>query len=119
MFWTAVLYVPGALYTAIRVAQWQGWLAPSPLTWWVPDALAMPVILALGLLGTRLVARKSQLRLPVALQLVTLLAVAVLFEGILPQQSNVYTADMVDVGLYVLGTAYYNWAQNRLLPKAS
>lgn len=119
MFWTAVLYVPGALYTAIRLAQWQGWIAPSPLTWWVPDALAMPVILAMGLLGTRLVARKPQLRLPVAMQLVTLLAVAALFEGILPQQSNVYTADVVDVGLYACGTAYFAWAQGRLLPAAN
>lgn len=119
MFWTAVLYVPVALYAAIRVAQGQGWIAPSPLTWWVPDALAMPVILALGLLGTRRVTRKPQLRLPLAMQAVTLLAVVVLFEWILPQQSNVYTADVVDVGLYACGTAYFAWAQGRLQPAAS
>ncbi len=101
------------------MAQWQGWVAPSPLTWWVPDAFAMPVILALGLLGTRLVTRKLQLRLPVAMQVVTLLAVVVLFEWVLPQQSDVYTADVVDVGLYACGTAYFAWAQGRLLPTAS
>lgn len=119
MFWTAVLYVPACLYAAIRVAQWQQVLSPGPLTWWVPDALAMPVILSLGLIGTRMVTRRKQLRLPLAIQCITLLAVVVLFEGILPQKSNVYTADMVDVGLYALGTAYYSWAQTRLLPKAS
>ena len=53
------------------------------------------------------------------MQAVTLLAVVFLFEWILPQQSNLYTADMVDVGLYACGTAYFTWAQGRLLPSAS
>ena len=116
MFWTAVLFVPCALYVGIRAVQWYGWIWPSPLTWWLPDALAMPVILALGLLGTRLITRRPHLRLPVVMQVWTLGVVVVLFEWYLPQQSNVYTADGVDVGLYVCGTAYFTWAQRRWLP---
>jgi hypothetical protein len=100
------------LYAALRLNRY--WLhcpLPTPLTAYLADLVAMPVLLSLALaLQRRLEGRPSTFVLPDTWQLAAWLGVSIWFEGLLPLFSTKAVADPLDVAAYALGTlAFRHW----------
>ena len=80
------------------------------------DFLFIPVQLLIALWGTRLIKRDTEIRVPVSWVAVQVIFVSLLFEWYLPVYSaNApdFTADPVDVGMYVLGGLVFIFFQRK------
>ncbi|MHA7942285.1 hypothetical protein ACJOV8_004350 [Formosa sp. 3Alg 14/1] len=87
---------------------------PNWITFYVNDALCMPLVLSFCLIGVRLIKSDKNVYLTVLpIALLTLLY-ALLFEWWLPQSNPRYTADWIDVMLYVLGSFAFYFYQKKL-----
>jgi hypothetical protein len=80
---------------------------------YINDAIAIPVIANLGLWFQRVVIIKSNHYVLSKWHVVFITAyVALIFEGLLPYLSKTYTADWVDVLLYIIGGAFFYRVMN-------
>lgn len=83
---------------------------------YVDDAFAIPVIANLGLWFQRVVIIKSNYYVLSKWHVVFITVyVALIFEGLLPWLSKAYTADWIDVLLYVIGGAFFYTVMNKPL----
>ena len=87
------------------------WPLPTPLTAYLADLAAMPVILTLALaMQRRLERRLDTFVFPEPWLLAAWVAVSVWFEGLLPLFSTQAVADPFDVVAYAIGTfAFRRW----------
>ncbi|MDB5091770.1 MAG: hypothetical protein JWR09_5764 [Mucilaginibacter sp.] len=90
---------------------------PLPLiNGYIDDAIAIPVIANLGLWFQRVVIIKNNYYVLSKWHVVFIIAyVSLIFEGLLPLFSKTYTADWVDVLLYVIGGVFFYRVMNRSL----
>ena len=88
---------------------------PLPyLNGYITDAFAIPVIANLGLWFQRVFIYKSNYYVLSAWHVVFIvLYVTVVFEGLLPWLSVKYTADSIDVVLYVIGGVFFYLVMNK------
>src|SRR6185503_7211392 len=88
---------------------------PLPyLNGYVTDAFAIPVIANLALWFQRTIIYKTNYYVLSIWHLVFIVAyVCLVFEGLLPWLSAKYTADWIDVGLYVIGGGFFYRVMNR------
>ena len=83
---------------------------------YINDAFAIPVIANLGLWFQRVFIIKNNYYVLAPWHVVFIVVyVSVLFEGLLPQISKVYTADWIDVLLYCFGGLFFYWVMNKPL----
>jgi hypothetical protein len=90
---------------------------PLPyLNGYITDAAALPVIANLGLWFQRVIIIKNNYYVLSVWHVVFITAyVSVLFEGLLPLISKNYTADWIDVILYIIGGIFFNKVMNKPL----
>jgi hypothetical protein len=88
---------------------------PLPyLNGYINDAFAIPVIANLGLWFNRVFIIKSNHYVLSKRQVIFIvLYVAIVFEGSLPYLSKTYTADWIDVLLYILGGLFFYRVMNK------
>jgi hypothetical protein len=80
---------------------------------YVDDAIAIPVIANLGLWFQRVVIIKSNYYVLSKWHVVFITVyVALVFEGLLPRLSRAYTADWIDVMLYIIGGVFFYKVMN-------
>ena len=83
---------------------------------YITDAFAIPVIASLGLWFKRVFIIKNNYYVLSAGQVIFIvLYVSVIFEGLLPWLSTTYTADWVDVLLYIIGGFFFFKVMNKPL----
>ncbi|MFB9053176.1 hypothetical protein ACFFVB_08800 [Formosa undariae] len=87
---------------------------PNWITYYVNDALCMPIVLSFCLIGVRLIKADQNLYLTLLPIVLLTLFYALLFEWWLPKSNPRYTADWVDVGLYALGSTTFYYYQKKL-----
>ena len=81
---------------------------------YIDDAIAIPVIANLGLWFQRVAIIKSNHYVLSKWHVVFITVyVALIFEGLLPYLSKTYTADWIDVLLYIIGGMFFYKAMNR------
>ncbi len=88
---------------------------PLPyLNGYLTDAFAIPVIANLGLWFQRVIIYKSNYYVLSVWHVVFVVVyVSVVFEGLLPWLSAKYTADWIDVMLYVVGGIFFYFFMNK------
>jgi hypothetical protein len=80
----------------------------------INDAFAIPVIANLGLWFQRVFIIKNNYYVLAPRQIIFIVAYVIfLFESILPLFSKVYTADWIDVLLYIIGGLFFYWVMNK------
>ena len=83
---------------------------------YLTDAFAIPVIANLGLWFQRVVIYKSNYYVLSIWHVIFIVVyVSVVFEGLLPWLSAKYTADWIDVALYVAGGLFFYRVMNKPL----
>jgi len=90
---------------------------PLPLiSGYVDDAFAIPVIANLALWFQRVLIIKNNYYVLSPRQVIFIVVyVSIVFEGLLPWISAIYTADWVDVMLYAFGGCFFYWVMNKPL----
>jgi hypothetical protein len=80
----------------------------------INDAFAIPVIANLGLWFQRVFIIKSNYYVLSPLQVIFIVGyVSLVFEGLLPLISKIYTADWIDVLLYIFGGLFFYVVMNK------
>ncbi|QDO93313.1 hypothetical protein FNB79_04775 [Formosa sediminum] len=87
---------------------------PNWITFYVNDALCMPLVLSICLIGVRLIKADQDRYLPLLPIVLLTLFYALVFERWLPKSNPRYTADWVDVALYCLGSLLFFIFQRKL-----
>jgi len=83
---------------------------------YITDAFAVPVIANIALWLQRMFIIKSNYYVLSPMQVAFLvLYISLLFEGLLPMISKIYTADWIDVLLYVFGGIFFYKVMNKPL----
>jgi hypothetical protein len=81
---------------------------------YIDDVFAIPVIANLGLWFQRVFIYKNNYYVLSPLHVVFIVVyVSIVFEGLLPWLSKTYTADWIDVMLYVLGGTFFYFVMNK------
>jgi hypothetical protein len=81
---------------------------------YIDDAIAIPVIANLGLWFQRVVIIKNNYYVLSKWHVVFIVAyVSLIFEGLLPLFSKTYTADWIDVLLYIIGGVFFDRVMNK------
>ena len=80
----------------------------------INDAFAIPVVANLGLWFMRVFIIKNNYYVLADGYVIFIVAyVALLFEGLLPYISKTYTADWIDVFLYIIGGVFFYFVMNK------
>lgn len=95
--------VASVLYLLIRFLRFLEVDIPQFLNSYATDLLCMPIILTIILFLVQKVKRNDSIALPIAGIIFVTTYWAVYFEYYLPYRSEMYTADAVDVAMYILG----------------
>jgi hypothetical protein len=81
---------------------------------YLSDAFALPVIANLGLwMQRKFIIKNNYYVLSPAQVIFMVVYISVLFEGLLPHISKIYTADWMDVLLYCIGGLFFYWVMNK------
>jgi hypothetical protein len=89
---------------------------PPFVNGYIDDAVAIPVIANLGLWFQRVVIIKNNYYVLSKWHVVFITAyVALIFEGLLPWFSKAYTADWIDILLYIIGGVFFYKMMNKPL----
>lgn len=90
---------------------------PLPLiNGYIDDAFAIPVIANLGLWFQRVFIIKNNYYILAPWHIIFIVIyVSLTFEGLLPILSKTYTADWIDVLLYILGGIFFYYVMNKPL----
>lgn len=91
------------LYLLIRVVRYLGVELPELLNAYAADLLCMPIILSIILFIVQRLKRNDSLALPLSGIIFVTAYWAIYFEYYLPRSSNTYTADALDVVMYIIG----------------
>ena len=101
------------LYAVVQYDRHSAQILPSSVSGFLPDFLALPVVLGCILLAFRWITGIAQLRLPTAMVVIAVVAFAIVFEGVLPHTQAVYISDWWDVLAYILGGGFFAWIQTK------
>ncbi len=101
-------------YLLIQSCRKLGVYLPELLNSYGTDLLFMPLLLSFSLWMTRFIKRDKTIILTVPMLLVVLLFVSFIFEYYLPMRSPIYTADKMDVVMYLLGGIIFYYFQSRI-----
>ncbi|HEY4323742.1 MAG TPA: hypothetical protein VGN20_07140 [Mucilaginibacter sp.] len=107
-------FIAGCFVWAIAIiARKTGHPLPA-INGYIGDALAIPVIANLGLWFQRIFIIKSDYYvLGVKHVVFIVIYVSLVFEGLLPFLSKTYTADWIDVVLYITGGLFFYLVMNK------
>lgn len=97
----SILY-GGSLFLKFHPELYTGWI-----TNYVADILCIPIVLQLTIWILRLLKSDASIQLSKAQIWVAFVYVSLLFEVILPFLKDRYTADIIDVLMYAIGTMIY------------
>jgi len=104
--------------TALAIAIYLANIGAVPLPNWVyfylNDFLCMPIVLSICLATVRLVKKNNVLYIPLGAIIVLTAYYAMYFEWFLPQYNTRYTKDVIDIGLYFLGSGVFYVFQKRV-----
>jgi len=92
---------------------------PIFLSHYFADLLCMPLLLSVAVIGMRWVKSLPNLTLNLLMVVCAVLAVGFVFEYWLPQISNRYTADGLDLWMYGVGGGLFWVFQATLVPKGT
>ncbi|EGV43787.1 hypothetical protein BZARG_1269 [Bizionia argentinensis JUB59] len=109
-----VFYSSVLVASIIYIAQRLQLPLPNWIYFYVNDFLCMPIVLSLSLAILRRIKKTENLYVPLIVVLALTTYFAVYFEWLMPQINTRYTADIIDVGLYFLGTMLFFSLQKRL-----
>jgi hypothetical protein len=80
----------------------------------INDAFAIPVIANLGLWFQRVFIIKNNYYVLAPRHVIFIVTYVILvFEGMLPLFSKAYTADWLDIALYIAGGLFFYWVMNK------
>lgn len=99
-------WVLTAIYLSNRWLEWSAFPRPNWLRFYLDDLLCLPLILTVTLFVLRIF-YGPQRRLSFYHILFAVLYVAIIFEVILPQFMDRYTADFLDLFFYAMGGALF------------
>lgn len=105
----------GVLLYALQIlAKFNHIFLPSWYVNYAADVVCLPLILTVTLVLIRKIKRWSYFYLTNGMLLVALSYTTILFEWILPHYFTKYTADIVDVFMYLVGLIIFYFLQQRL-----
>lgn len=97
-----------ATAAAVYILQQLNVALPSLINNYLNNLLCMPVVLTLCLIVLHLIKKNYSLTIPIFVIVSITLYYIVYFEWFLPKTNERYTADPIDVVLYIIGaTAFY------------
>lgn len=102
------------IYLLIQLARKLQFQLPELINSYVTDLLFMPLLLLFALWLTRIIKRDQSIKLTITMVLVVFVLVSTIFEYYLPLSNNIYTADSIDVLMYLLGGIIFYYLQNRI-----
>lgn len=105
--------IASVLYLLIRSLRFLEVKVPDFLNSYAADLLCMPIILSIILFIVQKVKRNDSLALPITGIIIVTSYWAFYFEYYLPSTSEMYTADVVDVAMYVLGMLSFIFWQRK------
>ncbi len=91
----------------IYCAQYFKIILPDVIRNHANDFLCIPIVLFVCQYVARLIKSDKQLRIPFILSLVVTLLYCIYFEYYLPQFNDRYTADIIDVIMYIFGLLFF------------
>jgi hypothetical protein len=98
----------------VYVASKLQWPLPNGIYFYVNDFLCMPIVLGICLSVLRLIKKTDHLYVPFGVVLGLTVYFAVYFEWFMPQVSERYTSDFIDVILYFSGAFLFYRFQKKL-----
>ncbi len=87
---------------------------PNWVYFYLGDLLCMPFVLSLCLVAVRIIKNDDSLYIPLGPIIALTAFYALYFEWLLPQYNARYTGDIIDVVMYILGSALFYVFQKRL-----
>lgn len=87
---------------------------PNWMYFYLSDLLCMPIVLSVCLAIVRIAKKNTFLYIPLGAIIALTVYYAMYFEWILPQYNTRYTADVIDVVLYSIGSSLFYVFQKRL-----
>lgn len=103
-----------AIYLTIQLIRKLKVEIPEVINSYVTDFLFMPLLLMFSLWLTRVVKRDLTIKLTIPMIVISVILISFIFEYYLPKTSLLYTADKIDVLMYLLGGVSYYYIQNRI-----
>lgn len=87
---------------------------PNWMRFYLNDLLCMPIVLSLCLATVRILKKDDTLFIPLWSAIGLTVCYVVYFEWFLPQYNSRYTADIIDVALYVMGSGLFYRFQKKI-----
>ncbi|TYB76030.1 hypothetical protein ES677_07305 [Bizionia gelidisalsuginis] len=106
--------VVSALTLAIYFAKMAAVPLPNWVAFYLSDVLCMPIVLSACLATVRIAKQNNLISIPLGAIMALTIYYALYFEWLLPHYNSRYTADIIDVGLYVIGSGLFYTFQKRL-----
>lgn len=103
-----------ALSLGIYLAKIIGLILPSWIHNYLSNVLCMPLVLSLCLVVVRMIHKNNSLFVPMGAVIGLTLYYALYFEWWLPQNNTRYTTDIIDVVLYIVGSALFYIFQKKI-----
>lgn len=107
-----IFVVFSIIYLIIQGARKFSFYIPELLNSYLTDFLFIPLLLMFSLWLTRVVKRDLTIKLTTPMIVISVILISFIFEYYLPQTSLLYTADKIDVLMYLLGGLSYYYIQN-------
>lgn len=101
------------LYALAYCAKHYGWSVPAFFRHYLADLLCVPIVALLSRALMRLWHHQPSLQLSFGMLGFLVVQVSWVFEFWLPTRSSTFTADVWDVGCYILGAACYAYFTRR------
>tara|TARA_R110000850_G_scaffold277058_1_gene421933 strand:- start:177674 stop:178039 length:366 start_codon:yes stop_codon:yes gene_type:complete len=96
---------------AVYLLQWRQVPLPSLINNYLNNLLCMPVVLTVCLALLQLIKKNYTLTIPIFVIASVTFYYSVYFEWYLPKVNTRYTADVIDVFLYILGAVIFYYLQ--------
>ena len=102
------------LATSIYMSQRLNLPIANWVSFYVNDFLCLPIVLSICLMVIRAIKKTETLYVPFVIVMILTTFFALFFECIMPEYSNRYTYDPIDIGLYFLGACLFYGYQRKL-----
>lgn len=110
-FFILIVLIGSSVYTLQRI----GVVLPVFVNNYLNDILSIPIVLSIILIVVRLI-RGNSFQLSLWMIISVVLYFSFYFEYYIPQFNPRYTADILDVGCYLLGGITFYFAQRYCIP---
>lgn len=102
-------------YLIIQFLRYQNVPIPEIINSYGTDFLFMPLLLLFSLWLTRVIKREKKIFFSKLMLLVVFVYISIVFEFYLPQKSNIYVQDKIDIVMYFLGTVSFYFLQKKVV----